>query len=388
MPQKILNRTPVRPLLALSLLAPLLPAYAQPPPGERPPPVVSPEVSSDREVTLRLRAAKADTVHLASSDFPGVGFGQSRSLTRKDDGLWEITLGPVKPGSYRYHFIVNGISTTDPVNLATSESNEMMWSLVHVPGASFLDRRNIPQGAVSEIRYWSSTLRRFRRLHVYTPHGYEASTERYPILYLLHGAFDSDDSWSTVGRAGTILDNLIADGRAVPMVVVMPHGHTGPFQFGMPFGGDFEKEFVADILPQVEDRYRLHGDRAHRALAGLSMGGSHTLNIGIPHLDRFGYLGVYSSGIFGIVGGFGGNQEGPTFEQKHQAVLDNASLKEELKLFWFATGSEDFLVETTRATVAMLKNHDFDVVYDETAGGHTWENWRAYLHAFAPMLFR
>jgi enterochelin esterase family protein len=262
--------------------------------------------------------------------------------------------------------------------------------LVHVPGADWMDTRDVPHGAVSAVTYWSSTLKKFRRLHVYTPPGYESGEGRFPVFYLLHGAFDSDDSWSTVGRAGIIMDNLIAAGKAKPMVVVMPHGHTGPFGFGRgSMSGEFEPEFVADIMPQMEKRYRIIGDRAHRAIAGLSMGGAHTLNIGIPNLEKFGYLGVYSSGIFGIVPRPGATPpKEPSFEEKHRAVLDDAGLKEGLKLFWFATGKDDFLVETTRKTVKMFKAHRFDVVYKETDGAHTWDKWREYLGEFAPQLFR
>ncbi len=357
---------------------------------QRPPQVISPEVSTDRLITFRILASKAETVQLASSgDIPGIGFGQSKALTKGTNGVWEVTLGPLPPGAYRYSFNVDGVTVVDPRNPKTSESNDNTWSLVQVPGADWLDTRDVPHGAVSEVTYWSSTLKRFRRLHVYTPPGYESAKGKYPIFYLLHGAFDSDDSWGTVGRAGFILDNLIAAGKAKPMVVVMPHGHTGPFSFGMPLSGEFEPEFVNDIMPQMEKRYRVYTDRQHRAMAGLSMGGAHTLNIGIPHLDKFAYLGVYSSGIFGITGGPGGNQpQGPTFEEKNRAILDDAKLKGGLKLFWFATGKDDFLVATSRATVEMFKKHKFQVIYKETGGAHTWDNWREYLREFAPQLFQ
>ena len=172
------------------------------------------------------------------------------------------------------------------------------------------------------------------------------------------------------------------------MVVVMPHGHAGPFRFGTGSNDEFEREFVADIMPQMEKRYRVYTDRAHRAMAGLSMGGAHTLNIGIPNLSKFACLGVYSSGIFGIAGGPGRNPQGPGFEEKNKAILDDAGLKDGLKLFWFATGKDDFLVETSRKTVEMFKNNKFDVIYQETDGGHTWDNWREYLNEFAPKLFR
>ena len=355
-----------------------------------PPPVVSPEVTPDRHISFRIRAPKAESVQLASSgDIPGIGFGQAKAMTKGTDGVWEVTVGPLPPGAYRYGFNVDDVVTVDPRNPKTSESNENTWSLVQVPGADWLDTKDVPHGAVSEVTYWSSTLKRFRRLHVYTPPGYESGRGRYPIFYLLHGAFDSDDSWSSVGRAGFILDNLIAARKAKPMVVVMPHGHTGPFRFGMPLSGEFEPEFVTDIMPQMERRYRVHTDRQHRAIAGLSMGGAHTLNIGIPQLDEFAYLGVFSSGIFGIAGGMGGNApQSPTFEEQHKAILDDAKLRKGLKLFWFATGKDDFLVATTRATVEMFRKHQFNVIYRETEAAHTWDNWRDYLHEFAPQLFQ
>ncbi len=386
-----ITRTSYR-LLAAAVLGLWLvtPANQAQPRFPQTPQVVSPQVAADRQVTFRILAPKAEAVQLASSgDIPGIGFGQAKTLTKGTNGVWEGTVGPLPPGAYRYGFNVDGVTVVDPRNPKTSESNENTWSLVQVPGADWMDTKDVPHGAVSEVTYWSSTLKRFRRLHVYTPPGYESGEGKYPVFYLLHGAFDSDHSWSSVGRAGFILDNLLAAGKAKPMVVVMPHGHTGPFSFGMPLSGEFEPEFVTDIMPQMEKRYRVYTDRQHRAIAGLSMGGAHTLNIGIPHLDQFGYLGVYSSGIFGIAGGMGGNQpQGPTFEEQHKAILDNAKLKDGLKLFWFATGKDDFLVATSRATVEMFKQHQFNVVYRETEGAHTWDNWREYLRDFVPQLFQ
>ncbi|MBN9693626.1 MAG: esterase [Verrucomicrobia bacterium] len=351
-------------------------------------PITSPEVGADRKITFRLLAPEATSVKLGGSDLPGLG--QGKDLTKGTNGVWEITFGPVPAGTYRYQFTVGGVAVLDPRNPKTSESNENSWSLVHVPGDALQDTQDVPHGAVAEVTYWSPTLKKFRRMHVYTPPGYEAGSETYPVFYLLHGAFDSDDSWSTVGRAGIILDNLIAAGKAKPMVVVMPHGHTGPFRFGSgSMSGEFEPEFEADIMPLVEKRYRVKTDRANRALAGLSMGGAHTLNIGIPSLDKFAYLGVFSSGIFGIVQRPGAPAPaGPTFEEKYRVKLDDAQLKNGLKLFWFGTGKDDFLVETSRKTVEMLKSHKFDVVYRETDGGHTWDKWREYLIEFAPQLFR
>jgi enterochelin esterase family protein len=217
-------------------------------------------------------------------------------------------------------------------------------------------------------------------MHVYTPPGYESGQEKYPVFYLLHGAGDSDDSWTSVGRANFILDNLIAAGKAKPMIVVMPAGHTGPFSFGAPPppSGDgrpnlganaFETDFMKDLRPYVE-----------KAIAGLSMGGAQTLNIALAHLQDFGYAGVFSSGVF--------LRNAADWEKEHEKTLADAEAKKGLKLFWFNTGTEDFLMPRTRETVELFKKHGFEPVFKESAGGHTWINWRNYLNEFAPQLFR
>lgn len=378
--------------VALNVFLLNLPALAQPAArtprgfGRQGPLVVSPEVTADRKVSFRILAPKAESVRLSAGDIPEVG--QGADLAKGTNGVWEVTLGPIAPGAYRYNFAVDGVAVIDPRNPNTSESNENVWSLVYVPGSEFMDTKNVPHGAVAAVTYYSSTLQRFRRLHVYTPPGYEAGEGRFPVFYLLHGAFDCDDSWTSVGRAGFILDNLIAAQKAKPMIVVMPAGHTGPFRFGAGFGDEFERDFANDILPFVEKWYRVIADRQHRALAGLSMGGAQTLNIGFAHLDQFAYLGVFSSGVFGITGGPGAQAGGPSWEERNQAALDDSKLKEGLKLVWFATGKDDFLVQTSRATVAMLKQHGFAVTYQESEGAHTWINWRNYLIEFAPRLFQ
>ena len=382
--------------LALGSAAPAQPAAETPRfRGSQGPRVTSPEVAADRRITFRILAPKAQAVRLTGSDIPGIG--QGAEMTKDPNGVWEVTLGPIDPGAYRYNFNVDGVSVIDPRSSSISESNVNVWSLVYVPGSDFMDTKDVPHGAVAEVTYYSKSLKRFRRTHVYTPPGYESGEGRYPIFYLLHGASDCDDSWTSVGRAGFIMDNLIAAGKAKPMVVVMPAGHTGPFAFRRPGSGssrsstdEFVPDFLNDIMPYVESHYRVHTDQQHRAIAGLSMGGGQTLNIAIPNPGKFAYVGVFSSGIFGITGGPGGAaaSSGPTWEEQHKDVLDDAEAKKGIKLVWFATGKEDFLVATSRATVEMLKKHGFDVVYNETPGAHTWINWRNYLNEFAPQLFQ
>src|SRR5580693_3871884 len=270
----------------------------------QPPTVTSPEVTADRHIAFRIFAPKAQAVGLFSTDI----FGSLRKgeMVKAENGVWEINAGPIDPGAYRYNFDIDGVSVIDPRNASVSESQGNAWSMVYVPGADFMETKDVPHGAVSSVTYYSKSLGKFRRMHVYTPPGYETSSQKYPIFYLLHGAGDCDDSWTSVGRAGFIIDNLIAAGKAKPMVIVMPAGHTTtrPLR-SLDFNDEFVKDFVEDIMPYAETHYRVLKDRQHRAIAGLSMGGAQTLNIAIPHADEFAYVGVYSSGIFGIAGGFG-----------------------------------------------------------------------------------
>jgi enterochelin esterase-like enzyme len=366
--------------------------------GAQQPQVVSPEVTADRRIVFRIAAPQATAVRLNASDIPAPALGQAAQLTKKDNGVWETTTGQVPAGAYRYTFNIDGVATIDPRNPLTSESQNNSWSLVHVPGADFLDTRQVPHGNIAAVNYYSTALKADRRMHVYMPPGYETSSQKYPVFYLLHGAGDSDDSWGTVGRAGFILDNLINDKKAKPMIVVMPAGHTrGPAAaIGASATDAFISDFVTDIVPYVQKNYRALTDRPNTALAGLSMGGLQTLNIGIPNLEKFGYLGVYSSGLIGAFPGAGRGapapaaaSSGPTeWETRNAAKLDDANLKKGLKLLWFSTGKEDFLLDTTVKTVDMLKKHGFTVVYKESDGGHTWLNWRDYLNEFAPQLFQ
>jgi enterochelin esterase-like enzyme len=365
--------------LALGLTAS---AQAPRPGGNRPPAVVSPEVK-DKKVTFRLMAPKAEKVALASTDIPGGPRGGNREMKKGENGVWELTLD-VAPGAYRYLLDIDGVRAVDPRNTAISESNGNVWSLVRVPGSSFMDTTDVPHGSVARITYKSMTVGKNRRAHVYTPPGYETSTEKYPVFYLLHGAGDCDDSWTSVGRAHDILDNLIAAKKAKPMIVVMPAGHTGPFAFGAPpMGGQaparFEDDFEKDLRPHIEKTYRVKSDRADRAIAGLSMGGGQTINLFASKPADYAYVGVFSSGIFA---------RDNEWETANKDRLTAKEAKDGLKLLWFATGKEDFLLDRTKSSVALFKKLEHAPVFKETDGGHTWIKWQEYLNEFAPMLFQ
>lgn len=388
-------------------------AFAQPAPtpastpapaagrGPQIPPVVSPEVHTDGNVTFRIYAPQAASVGLRGGDIPQLAGGRgaapnpAATLVKAENGVWETTVGPIAPGAYRYNFNVNGVTVIDPRNPATSESNTNTWSLVVVPGSDFMDTKQVPHGAVASVTYYSSALSKFRRMHIYTPPGYETSTQKLPVFYLLHGAGDCDDSWTSVGRAGFIFDNLIAAGKMKPMLVVMPAGHTSQTQgMGMGRGAapapgaapaapprdEFYEDFTTDIMPYVEKNYRTLNDRAHRAIAGLSMGGSQTLNIAFKHLDKFAYVGVFSSGILGA--------NAADWEKSHAADLDNPALKKGLKTLWFSTGVDDGLIANSKSTVELLNKHGFSATFKESPGAHTWINWRNYLNQFTPGLFQ
>jgi len=413
--------------VALALLLLACPAVGQPPAPpaaaqaqlQRPPAVVSPDVLGDGRVAFRIYAPNAASVFLNAGDLPPVTFTPPGAtpvpqtpgspgatvFARGENGVWEFTTAaPVPAGAFRYAIMVDGVRTLDPVNTRTSESNTAMWSMFFVPGIDLEDVKDVPHGAIAEVFYASSVLKTTRRMHVYTPPGYEAGTQKYPVFYLLHGAGDTDDAWTSVGRAGFIFDNLIAAKQAVPMIVVMPAGHqpprpgtaagaaaagAPPAASGPPAISPFTLEFVNDLLPYVERHYRVLTDRPNCAIAGLSMGGMQTLDIAFRHLARFAYIGVYSSGA--VLGGGRGAAAAPPppdWETVHAADLDNAALKKGTTLLWLATGVDDRLIANTRATAEILKKHGFEPELLETPGAHTWLVWRDYLRRFTPRLFR
>jgi enterochelin esterase-like enzyme len=403
-------------LLATVVFAGATTTFAQAPTAPaapaRPPQYVSNEVATDGRITFRLFAPQAQAVRLNASDIPGMqtpAAAQASTLVKGDNNVWAVTVGPVPPGAYRYTFVVDGVSTVDPRNPVISESNTNVSSLVLVPGHDLFDTKDVPHGAVASVIYKSKALGYFRRMHVYTPPGYENGQAKYPVFYLLHGAGDNDNAWSTVGRAGIILDNLIATGKARPMIVVMPAGHISQNMaaaIDRNTTADFANDFTGDVMPYVETHYRVLKGRANTAMAGLSMGGGQTLQVAIPHLEQFGYIGVYSSGLLGAFPDLMPMMRRPAapaapgapaasapltaaeWEKQYAAKLDDPALKKGLTLFWFATGKEDFLLTTTKASVDLFKKHGFAPVFKETEGGHTWSNWRDYLADFAPQLFQ
>jgi enterochelin esterase family protein len=367
--------------LALALLAlGAATAGAQPPGAPRTPRVQdtlkSPVAGEDGRVTFQLYAPKAGEVTLRTE---GPAPFANQPLVKGDSGVWKLTAS-VPADLYIYWFDVDGVPVADPRNNNTRVNMTTVRSLLEVPGpeSAFFAERDVPHGQVSTVWYQSKVLGRPRRMQVYTPPGYATSGQRYPVFYLLHGGGDDDRSWLMAGRANFILDNLIAEGKARPMIVVMPNGSV-PRPAGTP--DPYPASFTAEVMPYVERNYRVLPGTENRAIAGLSMGGGHTLAIGLPNLDKFSYLGVFSSGFLGQ----GGADSAAT---RYRAALGDPKFNDRVKLFWLATGKEDFVLPSTKATLALLDKNHIRYTYKESEGGHTWPNWRAYLREFAPLLFR
>ncbi len=363
--------------------------------------IVSPEIKNDNTVTFRLFAPKATEVTMSGEWMSG--FGAGMPLVKNDTGLWTITVGPLNPELYGYTFSVDGVRMIDPNNAQVRRDGSRYESFMIIPGkeSELYLPADVPHGNLTKTWYKSAVLGLTRRLYVYTPAGYETGKDKYPVFYLLHGAGGDEDAWTTMGRAVQILDNLIAAGKAKPMIVVMTNGNASqsaaqndvPLASAarqmnmadyMKYAGKFEESLVSDIIPFVEKNYRAYTDKDHRAIAGLSMGGAHTQTITNNNPKLFSYIGVFSMGIMNF-----GTPPGDVAknEQEREAkieVLKNSGYK----VYWIGCGKDDFLYGSVTSLRSTLDKHNFKYTYRESTGGHTWANWRIYLSEFAPLLFK
>lgn len=364
-------------IAAVSLAqAPAAPAAPTPPARAPQAAVRSPEIAPDRQVTFRLRAPKATEV-LVNGQWPG---GRS-PLTRDGNGVWSVTVGPVDPGVWEYSFNVDGLSMIDPGSPAIKPMREPRTSILHIPGTPPLvhDFQDVPHGVVRFHTYRSKALDRLRQMAVYTPPGYDQSPgTRYPTLYLQHGAGDNQNTWTVHGKAHWIVDNLIASGRARPMVIVMLDGHAAIENNRDARGANtalFERDLLEDVLPFVEAEYRVVPEPAQRAIVGLSMGGGQSLTIGLKHPDRFAWVGGFSSAVPG--------------RDTVSGALDQAdTTNARLKLLWIACGKGDFLLQRNEEFIALLKDRGIRHEWLLTEGDHSWPVWRRYLADFLPRLFQ
>jgi enterochelin esterase family protein len=367
-------------LLSFLLLLLALPLWGQMPRGVR-----SPEVHADKRVTFRLRAPNAKQVILARE---GAG---NLPMQRNEQGVWVVTTDALEADLYGYSFVVDGVATIDPSNPLMKPNLINTQSMVHVPGdASVVWERNaVPQGALHRHFYKSEVVGDQRDFYVYTPSGYDPkANRRYPVLYLLHGYSDDAGGWTAVGRAHIILDNLIAQGKAKPMLVVMPLGYGAP-EIVNPAGNPirdpnvsrtnfdkFRDALLTEVIPQVEKGYRVRTDRESRAITGLSMGGGESLFVGLNAVDRFAWVGSFSGALIMV-----GNDYAKLLPQVDE------KLNARLRLLWIGCGTEDFLLDANRKLEAWLTSKNVSFSKVETKGAHTWLVWRRYLADFVPLLF-
>ena len=348
-----------------------------------PPPIISPEVHSDRTVTFRFRDPNAKEVFLSRE-------GVARVAMQKDDqGVWTVTTDPLDPDIYGYSFIADGVGLIDPSNPLMKPNLLNTQSAVHVPGPSSLpwEINDVPHGEVQHHFYRSAIIGDNRDYYVYTPPGYDPTAKKsYPVLYLLHGFSDDASGWTSVGRANFILDNLIAEGKAKPMLIVMTLGYgapeivsrTGAFRdagIRERNYSRFRDALFNEVMPQVEKIYRVSKDRESRAIAGLSMGGAESLYVGLNALDRFARVGAFSAG--GLTDDY--NATFPTLD---------GSANSKLRLLWVACGTDDRLIAFNRKFREWLQKKDIRHTDIETPGAHTWMVWRRNLATFAPLLFQ
>jgi enterochelin esterase family protein len=350
----------------------------------------SPEVHPDRTVTLRFRAPQADNVELAGEILQGQ---PPRAMNKNESGVWSITVGPLPPEIWIYNFRVQGVDVVDPSNPAIKPTPPglAMSSFVEVPGdqPAFYDSRPVPHGEVRMLLYESKAMGVTRWLWVYTPPDYDRSTAKYPVLYLLHGNGEAQNGWVMNGRANIILDNLIADRKAQPMIVVMPQGHAlqganvGPLvriegETGM-FSERFPKDLLDEVLPLMERKFRVQADAEHRAIAGLSMGGGQALNIGLSHPELFHWVLGFSAAV--------GGQFLNLDDTVQKLAADPAAANRTLRLVWISVGKQDFLYQANRQFADGLKAKGINVRYVETEGAHVWSVWRRNLNETAALLF-
>lgn len=339
--------------------------------AQRAPSLNSPEVHADHSITFRVYARKAQQVKLDAQ------FLKSPALMTKDtSGVWSIIVAPVKPDIYPYSFWIDTVQIADPNNTLIFANERFKNSLVDVPGDQPLIHalQNVPHGKISYRYYKSATLGTTRPLLVYTPPGFDVNGKiKYPVLYLIHGGSDTEETWTKVGRANLIADNLIAQGKAKPMIIVMPYGNVRPSP--MP---DFTKDVINDVIPFIESNYPVLTDSKNRAVAGFSVGGGQTLNIGLTNTDKFAYICSYAP--------YTATEE---FKKNFTNYSPNADLvNKQLKLFTISVGTEDFLYESVKQNISMYKEKGLNVESFIVDGGHTWMNCKLYLATTLPQLFK
>jgi enterochelin esterase-like enzyme len=368
--------------------------------------IISPEINSDNTVTFRLYARNATKVQVTGDFLPtqktDTPYGKqdipgTTDLKAGKDGLWEYTTTePLKPELYSYSFLVDGFKTTDPANVYLIRDVATVTNIFLVGGgrAGLYKVNEVPHGTVSRRWYNSPGLNMTRRVTIYTPAGYETSKKNYPVLYLLHGMGGDEEAWIALGRTAQILDNLIAQGKAKSMIIVMTNGNVsqeaapgesalGFYKPGMQLPKTMEGTMEAsfpDVVHFIDSNYRTMSEKSGRAIAGLSMGGFHSLHISKQYPDMFDYIGLFSAAII-------------QNKEVKSTIYDNFDGKLKIqfsknpKLYWIGIGKADFLYKTNEDYRKLLDKNGYKYTYYESEEGHIWKNWRIYLTEFVPLLF-
>lgn len=385
-----LKKLMARTLLSLTILLAALAVKGQPPRG---PFIISPQVNSDKTVVFRYLAPMAKEVKLSGQFQKG-----QVPMTKDSLGIWSITVGPIEPDIYPYSFNVDGVTVMDPANVSFFPNERFKASLVDVPGTSPLVHalKDVPHGAI-HYEYYPSSDGTTGSVVVYTPPGYDKdATKKYPVFYLISGTTDTEETWFKVGRANFILDNLIAEGKAKPMIIVMPYGNIaarvaeqkGGSKPADPMGRDnadavsranaFEKDLVDNIIPYVEKNYRTLPSRESRAIGGFSRGGGQTLRTAFGNMDKFAWICCYAAYL-----------SPAEMERSFKPIYENAAnTNKQLKLFWIGVGNEDFLYNGTVEFMDFMKTKGVNYKSLITSGGHTWMNTKKYLSETAQLLFK
>ncbi|MBN2486432.1 MAG: esterase [Bacteroidales bacterium] len=360
-------------------------------------PIVSPEINSDNSVSFRLQAPGATEVKISGEWMPFKNNAPGFEYMKNQDSVWVYTTGVLPSGLYSYYFTVDGMRCNDQNNVYQIRDVATIANIFIIGGGKgdLYSVQNVPHGSVSRRWYTSPTLNIDRRITIYTPPGYESSDEKYPVLYLLHGMGGDEEAWIALGRAAQILDNLIAQGKAKPMIVAMTNGNVDQqaapgesalglykpiFRLPNTMNGKFEESFP-DVIRFIESNYKVKSNKENRAIVGLSMGGFHSLHISRYFPETFGYIGLFSAAIkpFGEVK----STVYDSFDETLKTQKDNG-----YKLYWIGMGKTDFLYKPGEEYRAKLDSLGMKYTYVETEGGHTWANWRHYLSEFVPLLFK
>lgn len=364
--------------------------------------IVSPEIHANNTVTFRLRAPKAVKVEV-TGDFGKMDAAVTVELKEGENGVWEYTTPePLASELYSYTFIVDGLRINDPSNVAMIRDVASVMNVFIIPGTpgDLYSVNDIPHGTVARRWYNSPALEEQRRITVYTPPGYESSNQTYPVFYLLHGSGGDEEAWIALGRTAQVMDNLIAQGKAKPMIVVMPNGHTqnaaAPGESSrhyIPAMGGGARQAVAsmedsfgDIIKFVESNYRVKKNKANRAIAGLSMGGMHSAAISAQYPNTFNYVGVFSAPPIAAMMRRGNDDAAKRIEEFVKKL--ETQQKNGFDLYWIACGDTDFLYQGVVDSMKKMDEIGFNYTYRESGEGHIWKNWRIYLSEFVPMLFK